>query len=78
LLLAWDERVPHFPQGPCACGADLAAGADLGVAASYQILDVPLQTATVTQHDRHEVACRCGRVHRAPAPGQGAPRGTVT
>jgi transposase len=27
--LAWsaspDERVPHFPAGPCACGADLAA-----------------------------------------------------
>jgi len=80
--LAWsvspDERVPHFPAGACACGADLAAAADLGVAASHQIADIPLETATVTQHDLHEVACGCGRVHRAPAPaGTGAP-GTVT
>jgi hypothetical protein len=35
-------------------------------------------TARVIQHDLHEVACRCGRVHRAPAPpGAGMP-GTVT
>ena len=80
--LAWsaspDERVLHFPQGTCACGADLAAAADLGVAASHQVVDIPLEAATVTQHDRHEVACGCGRVHRAAAPaGTGAP-GTVT
>jgi hypothetical protein len=80
--LAWsvspDKRVPHFPAGACACGADLAAAADLGVAASHQVIDIPLETATVTQHDLHEVACGCGRVHRAPAPaGTGAP-GTVT
>ena len=68
----------HFPQGTCACGADLAAAADLGVAASHQVVDIPLEAATVTQHDRHEVACGCGRVHRAAAPaGTGAP-GTVT
>ena len=80
--LAWsaspDERVPHFPQGSCKCGADLAAAADLGVAASHQIVDVPLETATVTQHDRHEVACRCGRVHRAAAPAGAGAAGTVT
>jgi transposase len=80
--LAWsvspDKRVPHFPAGACACGADLAAAADLGVAASHQVIDIPLETATVTQHDLHQVACGCGRVHRAPAPaGAGAP-GTVT
>jgi transposase len=80
--LAWsdspDETVPHFPAGPCACGADLAGAADLGAAASHQIVDVPLETATVTQHDLHAVACHCGRVHRAAAPpGTGAP-GTVT
>jgi transposase len=80
--LAWsaspDERVPHFPRGACGCGAALEDGADLGVAASHQIVDIPLQTATVTQHDLHEVACGCGRVHRAPAPaGAGAP-GTGT
>jgi transposase len=80
--LAWsaspDDTVPHFPEGPCACGADLAAAADLGVAASHQIVDVPLETATVTQHDLHEVACRCGRVHRAPAPAGAGIAGTVT
>jgi transposase len=80
--LAWSQApgdtVPHFPEGSCECGADLAAAADLGVAASHQVVDVPLVTATVTQHDLHEVACGCGRVHRAPAPaGAGAP-GTVT
>jgi transposase len=80
--LAWsaspDETVPHFPQGACGCGADLAAAADLGVAASHQVVDVPLETATVTQHDLHEVACRCGRVHRAPSPAGAGVAGTVT
>src|SRR6266567_612319 len=80
--LAWsaspDERVPHFPAGTCECGADLAAAADLGVAASHQVVDIPLETATVTQHDLHEVACRCGRVHRAPAPAGTGAAGTVT
>ena len=80
--LAWsgspEDMVAHFPAGPCACGADLAAAADLGVAASHQIIDIPLQTATVTQHDLHEVACRCGRVHRAPAPAGAGVAGTVT
>src|SRR5260370_23293583 len=37
--LAWsaspDERVPHFPQGSCKCGADLAAAAGLCVAARH-------------------------------------------
>src|SRR6266699_2286968 len=46
---------------------------DLGVAVSHQIADSPLETAPVTQHDLHEVACRCGRVPRAAAPvGAGA------
>jgi hypothetical protein len=80
--LAWseapDDTVPHFPAGLCACGADLATAADLGVAASHQIVDIPLETATVTQHDLHEVACTCGRVHRAAAPGGAGAPGTVT
>ncbi len=70
--------MPHFPQGTCAYGADLARAADLGVAASHQEIEIPLMTAAVIQHDVHEVACGCGRVHRAAAPdGAGAP-GTVT
>ncbi len=80
--LAWsddpDQTMPHFPQGTCECGADLAAAADLGVAASHQVIDIPVETAQVIQHDLHEAACTCGRVHRASAPaGTGTP-GTVT
>jgi transposase len=80
--LAWrpdpDETVPHFPPGNCECGAALADGEDLGVAASHQQVEIPLEAAQVIQHDLHEVACGCGRVHRAAAPaGTGAP-GTVT
>src|ERR1019366_5200417 len=45
---------------------------------SHQIVDVPLETARVTQHDLHEVACRCGRVHRAAAPAGAGAAGTVT
>jgi transposase len=48
------------------------------VAASHQEVEIPLETAKVIQHDLHEVACGCGRVHRAAArAGTGAP-GTVT
>ena len=36
-----DKVVDYFPQGACACGADLADAADLGVARSYQQQDVP-------------------------------------
>jgi transposase len=48
------------------------------VAASHQVADIPPETATVTQHDLHEVTCRCGRVHRAPAPAGAGTPGTVT
>jgi hypothetical protein len=48
------------------------------VAASHQEIEIPLASAQVIQHDRHAVACGCGRVHQAAAPaGAGAP-GTVT
>jgi transposase len=73
-----DDTVPHFPQGACECGAALADAADLGVAASHQVIDVPLESAKVIQHDLHEVACSCGRVHRAAAPAGAGTAGTVT
>ena len=81
-FLAWngepDERVAGFPQGKCGCGASLADGRDVGVVASHQQVEIPLVTARVIQHDRHAVACGCGRVRLAGAPpGAGAP-GTVT
>lgn len=80
--LAWsaipDERVRSFPQGVCGCGAALARAADLGVAASHQVVEIPLVSARVIQHDRHAVRCGCGQVSLAPAPpGTGMP-GTVT
>ena len=80
--LAWsespDDTVPLFPQGECACGRDLAAAADLGVAASHQVIDVPLVTATVTQYDGHVVECACGRLRQAAPPPEAGAAGTVT
>jgi transposase len=70
--LAWrddpDETVAHFPAGSCGCGADLAEGADLGVARSHQQHEIPLMSATCTQHDLHAVRCGCGTVHVADRP----------
>jgi transposase len=81
--LAWnpdpDDRVPHFPRGACGCGADLADAADLGVRYSHQVKDLPPARAVTIQHDRHQVACGCGRVHVADAPPEAAGTpGTVT
>ena len=81
--LAWNDRpdktVPHFPEGTCECGKDLAGACDLGVRYSHQVTDLPAARAETTQHDRHEVQCACGRTHAADAPPEaaGAP-GTVT
>jgi hypothetical protein len=80
--LAWsenpDKREDLFPQGACSCGAGLAGAEDLGVAASYQVIDTPVVTATVTQYDGHAVACQCGRVHAAAPPAGAGEAGTVT
>ncbi len=80
--LAWSENpgqvVPLFPPGACACGRALAEAADLGVAASHQVVDVPLVIATVTQYDEHAVACACGRLHTAAPPARAGAPGTVT
>jgi transposase len=64
-----DEVIGHFPQGDCACGADLADAADLGVARSYQQQDVPGPRSAIRyQHDLHEARCACGKVHVAARP----------
>jgi transposase len=80
--LAWsgdpDDRKPLFPQGACGCGRDLADAADLGVAASHQLMDTPVVTAVLTQYDEHAVACRCGQVHVAAPPAGAGEAGTVT
>jgi transposase len=80
--LAWSEdpdgRKPLFPRGACGCGRDLADAEDLGIAASHQLIDTPVVTATVTQYDGHAVACACGQVHIAPPPAGAGEAGTVT
>ena len=73
-----DRIVPHFPRGACACGADLADAADLGVAACHQRIEIPEMSAAVIQDEVHEALCRCGRVHRAAAPAAAGAPGTVT
>jgi hypothetical protein len=73
-----DEVADHRPAGACDdCGADLAAAADLGVARSYQQLEVPLMTARRIQHDLHEARCGCGRLHLAARP-DGVPDSAVS
>ena len=83
-FLAWredpDDRSGTFPRGTCACGADLADAADLGVKYSHQVTDLPEARAVTIQHDRHEVECalrRGGTSRTRPPEAAGAP-GTVT
>jgi len=69
--MAWaepDEVIGHWPAGACGCGADLADAADLGVARSFQQLEIPLMTARRVQHDLHQARCRCGEVQVAARP----------
>jgi transposase len=78
--MAWDEPgevADHRPEGACGCGADLADAADLGVARSFQQLEVPLITARRIQHDLRQVRCRCGRLHVAARP-EGVPDSAVS
>jgi len=62
------ERVAHRPAGCCDCGAAPSVATDLGVSRSHQVHDVPLLTATVTQHDLHRVRCVCGRTRVGSRP----------
>jgi hypothetical protein len=79
--LAWspdpDQTLDHFPDGACVCGSDLAGAKDLGGYARHQQVDIPVVSATVTQHDRHAVRCGCGRMHVAARP-DGVPDTTVS
>ena len=80
--LAWSQNPGKeedlFPEGACGCGRDLAGAEDLGIAASHQVIDTPVVTATVTQYDGHAVQCRCGQVHVAVPPAGAGEAGTVT
>ncbi|MGH3163159.1 MAG: IS66 family transposase [Streptosporangiaceae bacterium] len=63
-----DKTFDHFASGVCACGLDLAAAQDLGVAASAQQLEIPEPRALRYQHDMHLSRCACGREHVAARP----------
>jgi transposase len=63
-----DRAEDHFPEGECACGADLADAEDLGVMRSYQQQEIPAAAAERVQHDLHQTRCACGRVHAAARP----------
>jgi hypothetical protein len=56
----------------------LTGAADLGVAASHQVIDTPAVTAAVTQYDEHAVECARGRLHTAAPPAGASQAGTVT
>jgi transposase len=59
----------HRPHGPCAeCGADLADALAVRVVRAWQVTDIPVVTATVTEHRAHAVVCACGRVTTADVP----------
>jgi transposase len=73
-----DEVIDHRPAGACdGCGAGLAQAADLGVARSFQQVEVPLMTARRVQHDLHQARCACGKVHVAARP-DGVPGSAVS
>jgi transposase len=72
-----DEVIDHHPAGACGCGADLAGAADLGVARSYQQVDIPEPSARRIQHDLHKARCGCGREHVAARP-PGVPDSAVS
>jgi transposase len=62
-----DERLRHEP-GPCVgCGADLAAGAEVGVE-RRQVFDLPPMTVRVTEHQLVARRCGCGATTRGAAP----------
>jgi hypothetical protein len=72
-----DEVIDHRPAGRCGCGADLAGAADLGLAQSFQQLEVPVMTARRVQHDLHQARCGCGTVQVAGRPA-GVPGSAVS
>jgi transposase len=72
-----DGTRDYYPEGTCECGADLAAAADLGVARSFQQLEIPEPSAQRIQHDLHETVCGCGREHVAARP-PGVPDSAVS
>ena len=63
-----DDTRDYYPEGACECGAALAGARDLGVARSFQQLEIPEPSARRVQHDLHRGVCGCGREHVAARP----------
>jgi transposase len=63
-----DHTRDHHPRGTCTCGRDLADAEDLGVARSFQQLEIAEPSAQRIQHDLHLGLCACGRGHVAGRP----------
>jgi transposase len=63
-----DDTRDWYPSGTCECGADLADARDLGVARSYQQVEIPEPSAQRVQYDLHRGVCGCGREHVADRP----------
>jgi transposase len=63
-----DDTRDYYPEGTCECGADLSGARDLGVARSFQQLEIPEPSARRIQHDLHRGVCGCRREHVAPRP----------
>ncbi|MFI0425214.1 DUF6444 domain-containing protein [Spongiactinospora sp. 9N601] len=81
--LAWSDQVSagditeHFPQGACACGADLGEAADLGVTARHRQIEIPLVSArrfntTCTPWPAGADECTARRVRRGCPPRRSA------
>ena len=70
--LAWrdapDDQQDRFPQGPCECGADLGAAADLGVVDRFQQHEIPFGggAGDPVRPARGALRLRAG-AHRDPA-----------
>src|SRR5260370_961363 len=63
-----DETLDYYPEGACACGADLSAAEDLGVARSCQQTEIPEPSARRIQPDLHARQCGCRQEHGAGRP----------
>jgi len=62
-----DEVIDHVPAACTGCGGGLDGAEEVGVVVR-QVRDVPLVTATVTEHRMHKRVCGCGTVTAAAAP----------
>jgi transposase len=65
MALSWtvpDRVLDYRPGGACrGCGTDLDGAVPVEGVRAWQVTDIPVVTATVTEHRVHTVVCGCGR-----------------